>query len=72
VILENIDEYQPRFRAWLRSLSAKEGDVVKTYEYIIWVSRKASEFKRVDGVTFLNAEGHLKFTEWLFEEVARK
>jgi hypothetical protein len=72
MIIANIDEYQPRFRAWLRSLDAKTGDDVKMYEYIIWVTRKFTEFKKAEGVTFLNTEGHRKFTEWLFEEADRE
>jgi hypothetical protein len=72
MIVSNFEEYQPRFRAWLRSLNAKDGDDVKTYEYIIWNGRKCAEFQKANGITFLNDEGHRKFTEWLFEEAERE
>lgn len=71
MIVTNFDQYQPRFRVWLRSLGAADGDDVKLYEYIIWVSNKAEEFKKINELGFFitREEDHNKFTAWLESHV---
>lgn len=71
MIVENFSQYQPRFRAYLRFLGAKEGDTVKLYEYIIWVTRKCDEYKRMHGLKCLSERDHEKFTEWLDVDITK-
>ncbi|MEK5396007.1 hypothetical protein [Paenibacillus sp. FSL K6-2859] len=68
MIVENFTQYQPRFRAWLRSLGVIEGSSVMLFEYMSWVSRKADEYMSIAGITFFNEGDHVNFTEWLLRE----
>jgi hypothetical protein len=58
-----------RFLAYLLHNTVQPSEV-KKYDYIIWIQKKASEFKKMKGVPTLSSdELHTEFTEWLFELV---
>ncbi|MEK4360831.1 hypothetical protein NYE48_27880 [Paenibacillus sp. FSL M7-1455] len=69
MIVENLEQYQPRFRIWLRSLGVLDGGEVSLSDYMAWAFSKAEEYKRQVGVIFLNETGHQEFTEWLENEL---
>lgn len=45
--IPRLDEYQPRFTLYMLDKKLNPGDRYTVYEYIIWVSRFSSEFKKM-------------------------
>ncbi|NYV64611.1 hypothetical protein HYI36_05035 [Bacillus sp. Gen3] len=68
---EHFETSQPRFIAYLYHHNIKQGDSIKLYEFMIWITTKEVEFKKIHKINsiFSLKHGQDKFTEWLFEGI---
>lgn len=73
-VVINLMECQPRFVAYCQANGLTEGDEFKTYEYIIWVSRMITDFKKSFGMKHtdtITSGMQEELTQWIFEQIKR-
>ena len=67
-IIDLKKEYQPYFKAFIKAMGLKDGDVWKGYEYINWITGKHEEFKKrigLDRYDLYTKEQEEKFLEFI-------
>lgn len=73
-IFDETEEYQPRFKAFLKATGKTHVSEVKFFEFRMWISKHFKDFRKIHGLCPyepMSREQHDRFTEYLFEVADR-